>query len=99
MGAVITSSHSGVSQRLGIDTHMEMGAPVQSQKGGSFSDPPLTGAGITHLLRGSRRPTVARGTKPARANIYCHTSLVQFGGDLLTPAWVRSYVTLRVEGT
>lgn len=58
------------SKTLGIGTHMEMGAPVQSQKGSSFNEPSLTGAGITHLLRGSRRPTVARGTKPARANIY-----------------------------
>lgn len=40
---------------------------------------------------------MARGTKPVRANVYCHTSLVQLCRGLLTTAWIRSRVELRVE--
>lgn len=79
MGLVITFTLRCELKTLGIGTHMEMGDSCpKPEGGGSFSEPSLTRAEITHLLRGSRRPTVARGTKPARANIYCHTSLVQF---------------------
>lgn len=40
---------------------------------------------------------MARGTKPVRANVYCHTSLVQLCRGLLTTAWIRSNIELRVE--
>lgn len=40
---------------------------------------------------------MAWGTKPVRANVYCHTSLVQLCRGLLTTAWIRSRIELTVE--